>query len=299
MKKRIFTAALIFGFLAALAAGAEDGVSEDALLQRQDVLLEQMAQLDADAPDYQTQLRSIGAELRRIQDELQTMDRAAAGKGFGNSAGAGSAAAQNSGAAAGIFGSPAAAQDGGTAPFSPFDGMDLATMRRTRADLTAQLKYLNRTLETLGPQDEALAASLGEQQQELTGRIKELDARIGSPAQENAISGVSAAAEPQADPAAADTPAAEPAAALPGAGQESLIPGSGSASGRGAVSALPTEVDGAWYSSENKNQMILDAIGELQKSNEAVNKRLDEVMEELKTIETQLKLLSRQAVIDK
>ena len=309
MKKSLFTAVLIggaFAFFAAAVAvaqsasadqpaaspGAKDvrfPASPDALVQRQDTLLEQMAELDSSAPDFQSRLRELGAELQRIQEELQTIDRADTAQPA-----QGDPLAALSDPGTGSFPVSTAAQPDTPVPFSPFDGMDPATMRRTRADLLTQLKYLNRTLETLGPQDEALADSLTEQKLELTARIRQLDERIGSSAPETKFPAAEKAPAETVPPAAPD---ADPAAAeFDSAGTDRIDAVFGNTQ---VPAADPTDVDGAWYSGENKNQKILDAIAELQKSNDETNRRLDEVLDELKTIETQLKLLSRQAVLEK
>ena len=286
MKKSLFAAALICGVFV-ISAAAQPSAATDDLIERQNTLLEEMAELDSSAPDFQSRLREIGAELHRIQEELQTVDRT------GAAAPAGTAPAADRGIGGVSLPEPTSAAP---APFSPFAGMDVATMRRTRADLVTELKHLNRTLETLGPQDAALADSLGEQRLELTARINELDGLIGAPAPETKLPAGAApasAAEPTAaDPAAGGSgaPVLNPAEIdrIDALFEETQTP-----------AADPTDVDGAWYSGDNKNQKILDAIAELQKSNDEVNRRLDEVMDELKTIETQLKLLSRQAVIEK
>lgn len=341
MKNSLFTAALILGAFA-LSAAAQPSAPNDAparaesapnagtaptagdhtalpprpsaeaLVQRQDALLQQMAELDNSAPDFRTRLGEIGAELRLIQDELQKIDRGAAGPN-GNSfrpepfapvdrtdAAAPSAVvppapAADPGSGAVPFPASTAAQPIDAPPFSPFAAMDADTMRRTRADLITQLKLLNRTLETLGSEDEALAESLTEQQRELNARIKELDERIGSPAPQTQVS----AAEKTPFDAAptGDGPAADPNG--PGLNPAEIDRIDAMFGGTPTPAADPTEVDGAWYSGENKNQKILDAVAELKKSNDETNRRLDEVLDELKTIETQLKLLSRQAVIEK
>ena len=67
MKKSLFTAVLLGGAFAFSAAAAvaqsasadQPAASPDALVQRQDALLEQMAELDSSAPDFQSQLRDI------------------------------------------------------------------------------------------------------------------------------------------------------------------------------------------------------------------------------------------------
>ena len=302
MKKSLFTAVLLGGAFAFSAAAAvaqsasadQPAASPDALVQRQDALLEQMAELDSSAPDFQSRLRELGAELQRIQEELQAIDRADAAPPV-----QGDPLAARPDPGTGVFPVPAAAQPDTPVPFSPFDGMDPATMRRTRADLLTQLKYLNRTLETLGPQDEALADSLTEQKLELTARIRQLDERIGSAAPETKFPAAEKAPAETVSPALSNPAAPDSglnAAELDPAGIDRIDAAFGGAQ---VPAADPADVDGAWYSGENKNQKILDAIAELQKSNDETNRRLDEMADELKTIETQLKLLSRQAVLEK
>jgi prefoldin subunit 5 len=278
-------------------AGSPVESSVRTLTEQEDALIEQISQLDRSDPDYQNQLKAIGAELRRIQEELQWSNHSFGGP-YGHSAGPS------------VVGSEGA-------PFSPYDGMDAASLRQSRDELNAQLKYLDRTLDSLGPQDEPLAASLREQRQLLTDQIEELDTRIG------AVPAGATSTVPAADPTGSDfdtlfgggqAPAGpslsgrpqpivdRPAATSPlspaSPGSPTDVP-SGSAFDVSGYSADPTAVDGAWYSSDNKNQRILDAIEELRKSNDEVRQQLAEVMDELKMIETQLKLLSRQAVADR
>ena len=322
MKKSLFTAALIMGVFALSAAAQPSAISDapvrpesvpsgeaasaagenaslpqrsaaDELVQRRDALLQQMAELNSSDPDFQSRLRELGGELQRIQGELLTIDQT----GVADPAGTAFPAPMfGRGNGAVSFPAPTAAPSAEPAPFSPFNGMDVATMRRTRAELSTQLTLLNRTLGTLGSEDKALAESLTEQQRELTARIKELDERIGTPAPETNLSAAEKAPT-EAAPLGAGADAAD-------ANMSALNPADinqidSMFGGAQTPAADPTEVDGAWYSGENKNQKILDAIAELQKSNDEMNRRLDEVIDELKTIETQLKLLSRQAVTEK
>ena len=52
-------------------AGSPVESSVRTLTEQEDALIEQISQLDRSDPDYQNQLKAIGAELRRIQEELQ------------------------------------------------------------------------------------------------------------------------------------------------------------------------------------------------------------------------------------
>lgn len=235
-------------------------VSEDQMTEQETKLIEQMADLDPSAPDYQAKLNAIGAELRQLQGQMRTIQRAP-------------------------FNTQPSARQTSAVPepenaISPFEGMDNATLRQLRNELNSQLKYLNQTLETLGPQDEALSDSLKEQQTELTARLKELDTRLGAPE--------------TAEPAQED-----PSAAFPGlTANQPELPQTDPAPFGAAVSASldPTRTEGTWYGGGNADQKILDAVAELKKADEAIQKQLLDVLDELKTIETQLKLLSRQAV---
>ncbi|MBQ3389395.1 MAG: hypothetical protein IJG60_09310 [Thermoguttaceae bacterium] len=297
---RLLTASFLCLFLSAVfAAAAEEPNGLDSAAadpnrilsaeEQENALIEQLTLLDPADPDYQTKLRQISDELRLIEQQRRSAEPFPA---------------PDSGMPApNPFSAPPASPAPGVSPqnvpFSPFDGMDAVTLRQLHFELTSQMKYLNRVLDTLGADDEGLSSSLREQKEELTGRLKEIESRLGGapsdsgmpPAGEgNALSRPGDAnPAPAAGSGAADQNLyADPAAAPFGGGMFGETFGN--------TAADPTAVDGAWYTSENKNQQILDAVSALAKSNEETQRKLDEVLDELKTIETQLKLLSRQAV---
>ena len=290
MKIRFLAFSLLCALLsAAVAAAADETRSNEELAERESALIDQLSKLNPADANHQDELRKIGDELRQIQEKLYPS----------NSFSFGGVPSSFSDAVP-----PADFSNEPTSSFSPFDGMDAATLRQVRADIVSQVKNLDRTLKVLGPGDEGLSASLREERQELSDRIQEIDAHLGASSDGLPVSQQGQAAV-QTDPTRPAIPDSTPdstrfdpvqpaqpesvsAGELPDAASFGAIPPSSETAG----------IEGTWYTSENKNQQILDAIAELQRGNEETRRQLDAVLDELKTIEAQLKLLSRQAVLE-
>ena len=302
------------------------GSDELAALQRKEQsLLDELAALQPTDENYQVRIQSIGAELRDIQSKTQELQLRTPNGMVPN------AMAPN-----GMVPMPGVLPPGmGEASFDgmapngvagTYDPMnDPMLLKQIKEELTFQLKQLQQTLTMLGPQDEALSATLKEQQTDLLKQLADVNAKLGS------------AAAPVADAAALPAEDAAPAVTLPADAAAPNIPGTinaGDAAERiakvsqaavllreaglielanhavnqaGALSdpnfveapinAMPRAEAGAdWFAPDQAAQA--QDIAELKETSAATKSQVEQILADLKNIDAQLKLLSRQAVAE-
>lgn len=313
------------------------------LSQREQNLLDQLSTLKPDAPNYNDQMQSIGAQLRDIQSRMQELQTAqpfnpqnlpqgagAAGAvqpfGFGQGVGSNNNMPNNMN-----FAAPGANALSGSWPNTPvqgaFDPMtDPMLLKQIKEELTFQLKQIQQTLEILGPQDAALSASLKEQQTDLLTQLKDVTEKLGaSPAAAEEAQKLDAAAQaaPAAPPTVPNPQAPNPqpnpqgldqlnlndfsnriqkvnqaAVLLREAGLNDLanhaLNQAGELSNPNFVETpFAADAQADWF---QPNGAFSQDINELKTSVADLSGRIDQIVSELANIDTQLKLLSRQAV---
>ena len=299
------------------AAGSEELA---ALTQKEQALLDELAALKPTDENYSVRLQSIGAELRDIQSKTQELQFRASGGMTPN----------------GMM--PAGAMPNGLESFGPmlgganfsapvagsFDPMnDPALLKQIKEELTFQLKQLQQTLTTLGPQDAALSTALKEQETDLLKQLTDINAKLGASAQgatesspnaldpnapllptdPNANAGMNADMINTGDVADRIAKVSQAAILLREAGLVELanhaLNQAGSLSDpnfvEAPISATQQAPSGAEWFAPGQAAQSQD-IAELKETSAAMKAQIDQMVSDLKNIDAQLKLLSRQAV---
>lgn len=314
---------------------APAAVSQSPLQQREQELLDELALLKTDDPNYAERFQSIGAELRDIQARIQEQSLPQAFSGMPN---AGMPQNPQAGMPNAPFTPPFPAQNGAipnppTGVFNPQGGMpqfqggfdpmnDPALLKQIKEELTFQIKQLQQTLAVLGPQDEALSATLKEQEAELLKQMADVNGKLGQAADPNAPVDPNAAISPSvpADPNAPNrfnaamtadptapmnlnafhdkvAKAQQAAMLLQEAGLVELANHAlNQAAGLGNPNFTEAPLPNAGADWFNPGGAKADDIAELKATVAELKTQLDAVTASLTEINTQLKLLSRQSV---
>lgn len=287
-------------------------VSEHSALQRQ------IQQAEATAGDF--------ASYRRARAAQEGVDLGAAPNADLN---ADSLAAPNAGLNAGQLGTASAVGSNVPPTALPLAPGEAELLRSQKEELTAQYRQLQQTMRALSPSDEALATTLRTEQTTILNQLKEIDERLTSaPAApafpnalptpggdfenaippENRLSSFVGTSELTGgnDVAAKVQKANEAAAILREVGLVNLanlatteIPRLGDPNFVETRFVPGTWIEGAGLAEERLNpfqQISADEIDAIKTSIDDLKTRVDSLTEIMSNVETQLKLLTRQAV---